>query len=255
MYRSCCLSEERGYDGAGCTEQFHEVLETRLVGEFQEDAAEHCLVALAELNAQEPDRCSTLRSFDEATLLAECSAAFVPLAQAGVELGADCNFAYECASSPLGPVTCFESRCLLQRPGQAGEGPCLFGSALEQSNLSEVVTCAARNGLYCHLEHDVCEALGDVGDECPHLGSCRPEALCLAHRCERLPLRGEDCLDTNPALCALGSACVDELGVCGTPLPAGESCNDSFQCSSGSCQHGYCTDPEFFSKLSCGGSG
>jgi hypothetical protein len=254
MYRPCCLSEGLGYDGAGCMAWFREVLESRLAGEFKAEAAEHCLVALADANAQDSNRCGAVRDFDEATLRPECSAAFMPLARSGAALGEECSFAFDCANSPLGEVTCFESRCLLERPGGVDEGPCLLDGELAQSGASEAVTCAPRDGLYCDLEHNACAMLGDVGDECTHIGSCKPEAICLSDHCKRLPLRGEACLATSPALCALGSSCDDESWTCGVPLPAGEACENSYQCSSGSCLRGVCAGPEFFTQLSCTGA-
>lgn len=253
MYRPCCQSEGLGYDGAGCTEWFHETFERQVFGEFDEDAGEHCLAALADATASDPNRCASVTSFNDATLRAECKAAFVPLQRSGAALGEDCHFADDCASSPAGEVTCFQNQCLLQRRGAAGEGPCLFSVRLEEEHATEIVLCEARDGLYCHLEDDVCTRFSEVGEPCPHLGACEAGSMCLTGNCLGLPARGEQCLNTTPGLCAPGSACDEERSICGSPLTAGEECDSSFGCSSGSCLSGHCADPEFFARLSCTG--
>lgn len=253
MYRPCCMSEGLGYDGAGCTEWFHETFERQVFGEFHEDAGEHCLAALADANASDPNRCLSVTSFNEATLRAECKAAFVPLPRSGAGLGEDCHFADDCASSSHGEVTCFQNQCLLQRRGAAGEGPCLFSASLVEEGATEIVMCEARDGVYCHLEADACTRFSRVGEACPHFGACEVGSMCLSGYCHDLPERGEECLNTTPGLCAPGSACNEEQSICGPPLSAGEECSDSFACASGSCLSGHCADPEFMARLSCTG--
>lgn len=253
LYRPCCLAEGRGYDGPGCTAWFQETFKKQVWGKFQAEAAEHCLVALADATAQNPARCDAVPSFNEATLRAECAAAFVPLPRAGAVLGEECNFADECASSILGDVNCFQDRCLVERRGAAGDGPCIFSSSLVAEEAEEVFRCEARDGLYCHLEHNVCEAFLDVDEPCPHLDACKSDSICLVGRCQRLPDRGDECLNTTPGLCARGSACNEANSTCGPPARAGDACSHSFACASGSCREGYCADPEFFARLSCTG--
>lgn len=253
MYRRCCIDDGRGYDGAGCTEWMYDLVRSHSEGEFRPDAALHCLAALDEARARDADRCRTVPSFDEATLRTECRAAFERATRSGMRLGGACTSASDCASPAAGEVTCFERRCLLQRAGVAGEGPCLLSSGLAENGAHELVTCSARDGLYCSLVDDVCTELGQIGDPCPHLESCEEGAVCLLNACMRLPLPGEPCLRTMPGLCAAGSACDEDRSVCGATFETGDECLIGRQCTSGICRDGACAEPEFVTRLSCTG--
>lgn len=251
MYRPCCLDEGQGYDGGGCTEALYESFRSDTEGEFNPDAAAHCLAAFDDARAQDPNRCTTVPSFDEAIVRTECRAAF--LRTRGAPLGDSCVVATSCAGSSLGEVTCFEGRCLVQRPGADGEGPCQLSSGLDAAGTTEVFTCSSRDGVYCDLNADACSALVRAGGPCPHSGSCESDLMCLLQVCTRLPLQGETCLNTIPGTCAPGSACNADSRVCGPPLAKGEPCRWSEQCASGVCRDDECGDPEFLSRLSCTG--
>ncbi|HEU5076075.1 MAG TPA: hypothetical protein VFU02_17905 [Polyangiaceae bacterium] len=255
MYRPCCVDEGQGYDSAGCTEGVYEFFRLQSEGTFSPEAAAHCLAAFGDARAQDPDRCKTVPSFDAAVLRSECRAAFVPAPRIGMPLGGECALAANCASSSLGPVTCFEERCLVQRPGAADEGPCQLSSALVAAEATEVFTCSSKDGLYCNLTTNTCAELGGPGDTCPHSGSCEDGSMCLLQKCTRLPQRGEACLSTIPGLCAPGSACDEAESVCGPPLEQGDPCRRPEQCTSGRCRDGHCEEPEFLSRLSCTGEG
>ena len=252
MYHPCCIDEGQGYDGEGCTQWMYDLIRSYSEGEFRPDAAAHCMAAFDEARAQDPNRCKTEFSFDEATLRTECSAAFVRAPRSGAQLGGDCHWASECASSTDGEVTCFEGRCLLQRQGAVGDGPCLFDT-LVGTDGTDVFICNASDDLYCDLVDNVCTPFPDVGAACPHLGSCGRGAECLLDVCSRLPETGEDCLNTIPGLCARGSACDAEHSICGPAFETGEPCELSGQCVSGACRDDVCAVPEFVARMSCTG--
>ena len=253
MYRPCCLAEGLGYDGADCTRSLYEANSNRAATGFDPEAAEFCLVALADARARDAERCSNVATFEEAALHAECAAALIPAPRGGSRLGESCNIAADCASRAGERIDCFEGRCLRHRRGSLGDGPCVLSSTLFQSGVTEIFDCEARDGLFCHLAEDVCRAPLPIGQACPYMGTCRAGAECLLGKCTRLPESGEACLATIPGFCAVGSACDPESRICGSPLAQGKACLRSSECQSLSCKRDVCSEPDFVSKFSCTG--
>jgi hypothetical protein len=253
MYRPCCLGEGLGYDGAACTRSLVEASLNQAARVFDPEAAEFCLVALADARARDPERCSNVASFEEATLRADCAAALRPAPRGGSRLGESCNIAADCANRSGERIDCFEGRCLRHRRGSLGDGPCVLSSTLLQNGAIEIFDCEARDGLFCHLAEDVCRAPFPVGQTCPYMGTCQAGAECLLGTCTRLPESGEACLTTIPGLCAVGNACDPANRTCGPPLAHGQQCLRSSECQSLSCRSEVCSKPDFVSKLSCTG--
>ena len=182
MYEPCCEAQDGGYDAAGCTEWYSKVTAAYFRGTFRADKAAACLAELEDALASDPDRCANALTFDEATLRDTCREAFGPVAREGEPLGGQCLMAADCASAPEGEegnVICYSRTCLLERKGNAGDGPCYFGGNSGIEGVPNVaVTCDAASGLWCDRRYNVCAHHVANGEYCPFPNACGPGGMC-----------------------------------------------------------------------------
>jgi len=253
MYEPCCSADGLGFEQAGCTSWLSRVTDAYWNGDFQADEAAACLDALAAARAADPERCSTVSLFDEATLRAECEDAFTPGARDGNPLGGECLLAADCASAEGGQVICYGGNCLLQKDGGEGDGPC---SLLGVDGLPmEAYTCASEAGLYCDREQNVCAPKVPGGERCPYADACAASALCSGGLCYTLPAEGEPCLNGIQGaggFCEAGSVCDPTTVTCGPGRAFGDACQEG-QCESGVCLDGICRESDYQDNLNCTG--
>jgi hypothetical protein len=258
MYQPCCNAAELGFDAGGCTEWFAKVTAAYLPEAFQPEAGAECLRAVAEARAEDPDRCSHVASFEEATLRHQCEQAFKAPARDGAPLGGSCLLAGDCAASGEegGQIICYGRRCVLERRGASGDGPCYAGGNVELEQ--EMFTCDAADGVYCHRADNVCAPRVGAGEYCPYGNACDADSMCIGGTCRALPERGESCLNAIPGaggFCRSGDACDVPTLTCGPGLAMGTTCTEGApgQCASGVCDRGVCVDTDFSRHLNCTG--
>lgn len=258
MYQPCCNAADLGYDAGGCTDWFSRVTAAYVPDGFDPAAGAACLEALAAARAADPDRCSTVSAFDEATLRAQCTSAFHAPAREGSPLGGSCQLAGDCAATgdEDGSIICYGRRCVLERRGADGDGPCYAGGNVELAD--EMYTCDASDGLFCHRGDNVCRPHVAAGEYCPWNNACNSDALCVGGTCRALPARGEQCLNGIPGAggyCRSGDVCDTTTIICGPGLDNGVSCTtgDPGKCASKLCVDGVCAVSDFQQNLNCTG--
>jgi hypothetical protein len=258
MYQPCCDAAGLGFDQGGCTDWFSRVTAAYLPDGFEPVLGAACLDALAAARAADPNRCSTVPAFDEATLRAQCASAFVAPARQGSPLGGSCQLADDCAASgdEDGSIICYGRRCVLQKRGEDGDGPCYAGGSVELQN--EMYTCAAEDGVFCHRSDNVCRSQVAAGEYCPWPNACAEDALCVGGTCRALPARGEQCLNGIPGAggsCRSGDVCDTTTIICGPGLDNGAACTtgEPGKCASKLCVAGVCAASDFQQNLNCTG--
>lgn len=132
--------------------------------------------------------------------------------------GGACGDGGSCAAG----LACVQGRCVARRlPGEAcsAEQPCVVGARCE--------------GGFCYGPLVVGE-----GEVCDATHRCRYRSTCIAERCVRSALLGEDCAGRA---CASGR-CVTEgaAQVCRPLLEPGAPCTTQAECRSASCVSGTC---------------
>lgn len=264
IYEPCCKAEGLGYSASGCVAWYREIVGAyfRLRGAYDAQRASGCLTALDDVRKAEPERCREVPSFAEATLRSRCSEAYVTPEREGKALGEECRMARECAGSGEGSVVCYGRRCMLERRGEEGDGPCLMRRGDEEP-LTEIYRCDSAGGLYCHPSENECTARASTGEPCPAPDACLEGAICNGGLCMELPGPGEPCMNAIPGaggFCQPGSACDVPTLTCGAPLAEGETCRESGQCASRSCGclppsclRNVCAKADFMQHLSCTG--
>jgi hypothetical protein len=253
MYQPCCNADGLGFDLAGCVSWYSRVTDAYLGRDYDAAKGEACLQKLADAAAADPDRCSHVALFDEATFWDECNDAF-SASREGVALGEVCDLAGDCASSEEGPVICYGGRCLLQLEGTPGDGPCFIQGSENRPLLA--YTCNAENGVYCHRGTNTCEAHVAPGEYCPYPGACNPKtALCSGGTCVALGQEGEPCangIQNAGGYCAPGSICNRTTLICGPGLAEGATCTEG-QCDTGVCLDGTCQKSDYQKNMNCTG--
>jgi hypothetical protein len=254
MYEPCCAAEQQGFDHAGCTSWFSRVTDAYWDGDFQADAAAACLQALSAARAADPDRCSNVSVFDEATFYAECQQAFTPSAREGAAPGETCTGAANCARAAGENAICYGNRCLIERSGSEGDGPCSLVGV--EPRPTEAYRCDAAAGLYCNRETNTCAPHAADQERCASGDACGPGAMCSGGLCHRLPAEGEECLNGIPGaggFCAPGYVCNASTLLCGAGPITGEACSSDGDCSEGVCRDGVCASSDFLKSLNCTG--
>lgn len=255
LYEPCCSGEGLGFDAAGCTDWFAKVTAAYLPDEFRPDPAAECLHALSEARAQDPDRCSHVASFDEATLRSQCEKAFVAPAREGAPLLGACMLAADCAALGDGEnVICYGGACVRQSRGQAGDGPCYAGGDVGVA--AEMFTCDAADGVYCHRADNQCAARVGDGERCPYTNACDDTSMCIGGSCQAFPDRGEPCLNAIPGAggyCGADSSCDVMTLTCAPGIDIGGVCSDTQKCATGVCIEGVCTSSDWQRNLNCVG--
>jgi hypothetical protein len=253
LYQPCCTADARGFDLAGCTSWFSRVSDAYLGNTFDPDKGAACLATLAAAADADPDRCSNVPVFDEATFWEQCSDAF-SVTREGVALGEVCDLAGDCASSEEGPVLCYGGRCLLQLDGAPGDGPCYIQGSENRPLVA--YTCNAADGVYCHRGTKTCEAHVAAGEYCPYPGACDPDtAMCVGGTCVAFGAPGEACVNGVQGAggyCAPGSVCDRTTLTCGPGPAEGEACTEG-QCESGVCIDAVCKKSDYDRNLNCTG--
>lgn len=253
MYEPCCNADGLGFDLAGCTSWFSRVKDAYLGETFDAAKGEACLAAMADAAAADPDRCSNVPLFEEATFWEQCKETLT-VTREGAALGEVCKLAGDCASSEEGPVLCYGGRCLLQLEGQPGDGPCYIQGSEDRPLVA--YTCSAKNGVYCHRATKTCLAQVGPGEQCPYPGACDPaQAMCTGGICRGYPAEGEACLNGIPGAggyCAPGAVCDPVTVTCGPGPTLGEPCKDG-ECTTGLCLDGTCQSSDYQKKLNCTG--
>ncbi len=252
MYEPCCEDEALGFSASGCRDWFARVTKVYFSGEFLPEQGEQCLSAIEQALGDDPERCRSIGSFDEATLRDTCREAFGLPERTGSELGGTCLLAADCASSEEGPVICSSGHCLLQLRGAEGDGPCAMPG--DPPNVS--VRCEAEDGLYCHRGDNVCRPTVGDGELCPYAGACNDTAMCVGGTCRRFPEPGEPCLNGIPGaggFCAPRSVCDRVELTCRAGLENGAPCAQPDECASGICPDGRCEYSDFTRSLNCTG--
>lgn len=255
LYEPCCNGEGLGFDGAGCTDWFSKVTAAYLPDEFRPEPAAECLLALAQARAQDPDRCSNVALFDEATLRSQCEKAFVAPARDGAPLLGACTLAGDCAASGGDDnVICYGRACVRQRRGASGDGPCYAGG--DSGVAAEMFTCDAADGLYCHRADNQCAARVGDGERCAYTNACDDTSMCVGGFCRAFPDPGEPCLNAIPGAggyCRADSTCDVATLTCGPSLDIGDACSDTQRCASGVCIDGACSPSDWQQNLNCMG--
>jgi hypothetical protein len=258
MYEPCCNAGGLGFERGGCSDWFARVTAAYLPDGFDAEAGEACLEALNAARAADANRCSTVGSFDDATLRAQCTSAFKAAARAGSPLGGSCLLAGDCAASgdEDGSIICYGRRCVLEKRGLAGDGPCYAGGDVELED--EMYTCDASDGVFCHRGDNVCTPHVAPGEYCPWPNACGDDALCVGGACTALPARGERCLNGIPGAggsCRSGDVCDTTTIICGPGLENGAACaaGESGKCASKLCVDGVCAASDFQQNLNCTG--
>lgn len=258
MYEPCCNAGNLGFDAGGCTDWFARVTAAYLPEGFDAEQGAACLEALSAARAADPERCSTVGAFAEATLREVCTSAFKAPAREGSPLGGSCLLAGDCAASgdEDGSIICYGRRCVLEKRGADGEGPCYAGGNVELQD--EMYTCNADDGLFCHRSDNVCRPHVAAGEYCPSNNACGSDALCVGGTCRALPARGEQCLNGIPGAggsCRSGDVCDTATIVCGPGLDHGAACTtgDPGKCASELCVDGVCAASDFQQNLNCTG--
>jgi hypothetical protein len=253
MYRPCCNADGLGYDLAGCVSWYSRVTNAYLGWDFDPEKGAACLAAVAEAAETDPDRCSNVALFDEATLWEQCRDAFSNTRD-GAALGEVCDLAGDCASSEEGPVLCYGGRCLLELEGAPGDGPCIIQGSENRPLVA--YTCDANNGVFCNRGTKNCEAQVAAGEYCPYPNACDPKtALCSGGMCVALGAEGEPCANAVQGAggyCVPGSVCDRTTLTCGPGLAEGEACMDG-QCETGLCLDGTCQKSDYQKNLNCTG--
>jgi hypothetical protein len=253
MYQPCCDADGLGYDRAGCVSWYSRVADAYLGGDYDPEKGEACLQKLADAVAADPERCSNVALFDEATFWDECGDALRNVRE-GVGLGEVCDLAGDCASSEEGPVICYGGRCLLELEGADGDGPCFIQGS--ENRPLRAYTCDAADGVYCDRSANACKAHVATGEYCPFSNACDPEtAMCVGGTCVALGQDGEDCVNGIPGAggyCAPGFVCDRVTLICGPGTAGGEACVDG-QCETGVCRNGTCQVSDYHKNLNCTG--
>lgn len=253
MYQPCCNADGRGFDLAGCRSWFSRVTNAYVGRDFDADKGAACLAAMADAADAEPDRCSNVALFDEATFWEQCSDAF-SVSREGVALGEVCDLAGDCASSEEGPVICYGGRCLLQLEGGPGDGPCYFQGS--ENRPLRAYTCNAADGVFCNRGTKLCEAQAASGEYCPYPNACDPtQAICSGGMCVALGAEGEPCangIQGSGGFCQPGSVCERTTLICGPGLAEGAACQEG-QCESGLCLDGTCQKSDYHKSMNCTG--
>jgi hypothetical protein len=253
MYQPCCNADALGFDLAGCTSWFSRVSAAYVGNTFDPDLGAACLAALADAVDADPDRCSNVALFDEATFWEQCRQAF-SVTREGVALGEVCDLAGDCASSPDGPVLCYGGRCLLQLDGAPGDGPCFIQGSENRPLVA--YTCNATDGVFCNRGTKNCEAHVAAGEYCPYPNACDPKtAMCVGGMCTALGAEGEACVNGvqgSGGYCVPGSVCDRTTLTCGPGRAEGEACKEG-ECETGLCLDGTCQKSDYQRNLNCTG--
>lgn len=150
-------------------------------------------------------------------------------------LGTQCNENYECGA-PLGSVgSCSAAGCSYYSLGAAGDAceKSCFEAPYCTNPVGNAVAgayCYQKHGLYCEPSTLQCSPLRSVGESCPHIYSCVPEAYCASGVC--VPRKPTD------AACSEDDECLDGYCAAGSCAPVsenGEACTSSEQCASMFC--------------------
>lgn len=174
----------------------------------------------------------------------------------------------ECAPSPEGDVTCFQSSaekiCELRMDGNAGDSPCIttqegtngYGGPWNGAPPARGYICQTKKGLYCDPATKACVKAVDIGVACDgSIGghSCGATGYCdrTTTTCVARPVAGADC-GSPGVICAIGAYCDATTSKCVTTLTDGAPCTGAEMCADGSCLQNVCGgDNTAFLKLYC----
>lgn len=136
-----------------------------------------------------------------------------------LSVGANCNGAYECASGPENPTACIgrtENGIVVNRCRSVVERA--EGASCAQPD-DVLVRVACQEPLRCDFRTVTCASRPSFGETC-----------------ETTDGRGDTC--AHGFLCDRAGT-----GVCITPKPIGDACNDEEECEGNACIHGACREP------------
>jgi hypothetical protein len=190
--------------------------------EYDEDAAEDCLAAIADASCDPSARSARIPA--EA-----CSDVYSGTGG----MGAACAFDEECASDNCMVPPCQMACCL---------GTC--GARIPTVAVGQ--SCAnagCGHEAFCDIVDDLCKALKPtgatcmVGDECDFGLACVTMPTTMVATCKALPALGEPCPDGECASIAAhcrGGTCVP-IGLPGDPCTTAADCANAYDCRNGAC--------------------
>jgi hypothetical protein len=174
----------------------------------------------------------------------------------------------ECAPSPEGDVTCFQSSaekiCELRMDGNSGDSPCItteegtsgYASPWDGAPPARGYICQTKKGLYCDPATKACAKAPDIGAACDgSIGghSCGDAGYCdpTTTTCVARPVAGADC-GSGGVICTIGTYCDAMTSRCTMTLADGAPCTGSEICADNSCIQNVCGgDNTAFFNLYC----
>jgi hypothetical protein len=241
----CCDGAGKTFDSARCTSLQRAEASGHLLGAAH---AEQCLEGLraAKANGTLCDWRTDVRD--------PCLVVFT----GGKQPGDSCiaTAPSECAPSPEGEVTCFQSPaekiCLLRIDGNEGDSPCLttqegssgHGGTWNGADPARGYVCETAKGLLCDPATKACARAPDIGATCDRsIGSysCGSAGYCDAAttKCIARPATGGDCTAAG-VICALGTYCDATTSRCTPQLANGAPCSTSEMCTGDACLQDVC---------------